>query len=202
MKKFLAVLFVTLFSVSNAYADKKNDEIIKNIEDYLNNIKTMEADFIQSATNNSFAEGKLYIKKPNKINMQYSEDAGISIIGDGKYIVYHDKELDQVTHINYKDIPATIILGNDIKIDGKKIIAKDIYQDAGITMVTFEYEASNNIPPITLVFNNKPFELKQWSTKDAKGIVVTLSLYNIKKDISLKDDLFKFKNKKLDPMAN
>lgn len=200
MKKILAILFVAMFCIPNANAQVKNEEIIKKIEDYLNNIKTMEAEFIQSATNNSFAEGVLYIKKPNKINMKYSKDAGISIIGDGQYIVYHDLELDQVTHINYKDIPATIILGNDIKIDGKKIIAKDIYQDAGTTMATFEHEASNNIPPITLVFNNKPFELKQWSTKDAKGIVVTLSLYNIKKDTKLDDSLFKFKNKKLNPM--
>ena len=201
MKKLFAIfLSVYLISFSVFAQSTKQVESIKKIEDYLNSIKSMQAEFIQSATNNSYAEGMLYIQKPNRMNMQYSEDVGISIIGDGKYIIYHDSELDQTTHIGYKDVPAALILSNNLKIDDKEISVADFYQDAGFTSVTFEYKKSDNIPPITLTFNNSPFELKQWSTKDPQGIIVTVSLYNIKKDVKLKDDLFKFKNKKLNPL--
>lgn len=202
-KILTAIILCFVFaSTSNANTKEKEAEAVKKIENYLNSMKSMQADFIQSATNNSFAEGVIYIQKPNRLNMQYSEDAGISIIGDGKYVIYHDIDLDQTTHISYKDIPATLILGNDIKIDGKKIKASNFYSDAGTTSVTFEYGKKENISPITLVFSNSPFELKQWSTKDPQGVTVTVSLYNVKKDIKLDKNLFKFKNKKLNPLNN
>lgn len=200
MKKiFLAFIFVYMFS-NFAHAD--NSESLKKVENYLNNIKTMEADFIQIASNGSSSEGKLYIQKPNKINMKYTDDTNISLIGDGKYVVYQDMDLDQVTHINYKDIPATLILANDIKIDGKNLKASNFYKDGGITSVTFEYAESDNVGPITLIFNNDPFELKQWKIIDPQGIEISLSLYNVKRDIKLDRNLFKFKNKKFDPLSD
>lgn len=52
--------------------------------------------------------------------MEYGAPTNVLIVGDGNYIVYNDTDLDQVTHIDYDDIPATLILANDIKIDGKK----------------------------------------------------------------------------------
>lgn len=52
--------------------------------------------------------------------MEYADPTSVLIVGDGNYIVYNDKDLDQVTHIDYDDIPASLILANDVKIDGKK----------------------------------------------------------------------------------
>ncbi len=202
MKKFFLSLFLVSFSALSSFAADGQEETLQKIEKYLNGVKTLEADFVQTATNGSSAEGKLYIKKPNKLNMQYSGDAQISIIGDGKYIIYQDKELDQVTHIDYDDIPATLILGDDIKIDGKKIVASDFYQDSGMTSVTFSYPENKNINPITLIFSNKPLELKQWKVVDPQGIQVTVSLYNVKQDGTLGNKLFRFKNKGFDPLAN
>ncbi|MDD4556068.1 MAG: outer membrane lipoprotein carrier protein LolA [Alphaproteobacteria bacterium] len=202
MKKMCLAFILMIFSAPMAYAEDAQTQTIKKIEQYLNQIKTLQADFVQSASNGAVAEGKIYIQKPNKLNMQYGGDAQIAIIGDGKYIIYQDKELDQVTHISYDDIPAALILGNDIKIDGKKIVASGFYQDTGITSVTFSYPENKSISPITLVFNNKPLELKQWKVVDPQGIEVTVSLYNIKDDVKLDSKLFRFKNKGFDPLAN
>ncbi|MFV0625993.1 MAG: LolA family protein [Alphaproteobacteria bacterium] len=202
MKKIFSVLFILSLSSFPAWAEPNQKEALQKIETYLNSVKTLEANFVQTASNGSSAEGKLYIKKPNKLNMQYTGDAKISIIGDGKYVIYNDKELGQVTHINYDDIPATLILGDDVKIDGKKLVASDFYQDTGITSVTFTYPDNKSIGPITLIFNNKPLELKQWKIVDPQGIEVSVSLYNIKQDGQLDNKLFKFKDKSFDPLAN
>ena len=200
MKKITLMLFVLALVPSVLYA--KNDDDLKNIEEYLNNIKTLEADFIQTASNGNNSNGKIYIQKPNKVNMQYDEATNISIIGDGKYVVYHDKDLDQVTHISYKDIPATLILGNDIKIDGKNIKATNFYKDVSTTSVVLEYVDNDNVGPITLIFNNNPFELKQWKIVDPQGVEIVLSLYNVNRDIKLDDKLFKFKDKRFNPLGD
>lgn len=173
---------------------------VKQIEDYLNNIKTLEADFVQISSNGGTAEGKLYIAKPNKIRMEYADPTSVLIVGDGDYIVYHDKELDQVTHIDYDDIPASLILANNIKIDGKKIKITDFYKDPGQTSVTLDYKEKGDIGPITLIFSTDPFELKQWKIVDPQSVEVAISLYDIQKDSALDDSLFKFKKKKANPL--
>lgn len=181
-------------------AQAQTADNLAQIESYLNSIKTMDARFVQTASNGNTAEGKLYIQKPNKIRMEYDAPTSVLIVGDGDYIVYNDKELDQVTHIDYDDIPASLILANNLKIDGKKVKVSNFYQDAGITTVTLEYKDRGDIGPITLTFNNRPFELKQWKIVDPQSVEVTVSLYDAVMDGGLDDSLFKFKNDKSNPL--
>ena len=188
---------VLLLSTHPVLAQKQ--ENLKQIENYLNNIKTMQASFVQTASNGNTAEGKLYIQKPNKIRMEYNPPVDVNIIGDGDYIVYHDKELDQVTNIDYDDIPASLILANDVKLDGKAFKVIDYYQDAGITKIKVQYQEKEDIGPISLTFNNNPFELKQWSIVDPQSVEVTVSLYNAQKDVKLDSSLFKFKKENKGP---
>ena len=56
MKKIAAAFFgLALFCSGNAAAQTADD--IKKIENYLNGIKTMEARFVQTASNGNTAEG-------------------------------------------------------------------------------------------------------------------------------------------------
>lgn len=194
MTKQIAFLLGFLLWGSTAHA--QSAENIRKIEDYLNNIKSMEATFVQMASNGATAEGRLFIRKPNKIRMEYADPTNVLIVGDGDFIVYNDLDLDQVTHINYDDIPASLILANDIKIDGKKIKIADFYQDAGSTSITLDYADKGDLGPITLVFSNNPMELKQWKIVDPQSVEVTVSLYDTKKDAALDDNIFKFKKAK------
>ena len=200
MKKLLS-LALGLMSLSwNASAAAPSAAETKQIEDYLNNIQTLSATFVQTASNGGSAEGKIYIAKPNKIRMEYNDPTSVLIVGDGNFIVYNDKELDQVTHIDYDDIPATLILANDLKIDGKNLKISDFYSDSGIMVATLEYPKKPDISPITLTFEKDPFELKQWKIIDPQSVEVTVSIYDTLKDQSLNGDLFKFKKDKKIPL--
>lgn len=200
MKKIFALCVALCCSFFPWSVEAQKAEDLQSIESYLNNIKTMEADFVQTSSNGGTAEGKLYIAKPNKIRMEYAEPTNVLIVGDGNFIIYNDKDLDQVTHIDYKDIPASLILANDVKIDGKNIKVKNFYQDAGTTSITLDYKEKGDIGPITLIFSNNPLELKQWKIVDPQNVEVTVSLYSTQKDPALDSDLFKFKNKKSSPL--
>ena len=200
MNKLFSLVAGAIFCLYSNVAQAQKTHDLQTIENYLNSIKNMEADFVQTSSNGGTAEGKLYIAKPNKIRMEYDDPTSVLIVGDGNYIVFHDKDLDQVTHIDYDDIPASLILANDIKIDGKNIKATNFYQDAGITSVTLDYKEKGDMGPITLTFANNPLELKQWKIVDPQNIEVKVSLYNIMQDVEMKDNLFKFKNKKTNPL--
>lgn len=193
MKKTICLLCGLLFSFETRAQSAEN---LQKIENYLNSMKSIEATFVQMASNGSTAEGRLFIKKPNKIRMEYAEPTNVLIVGNGKDIVYNDLDLDQVTHIDYDDIPASMILSDKIKIDGEKIKIIDFYQDTGSTSITLDYADKGDVGPITLVFSNNPMELKQWKIVDPQSVEVSVSLYDAKKDLDIDDEVFKFKNKK------
>ena len=117
------------------------------------------------------------------------------IVGNGDYIIYNDKELDQVTNIDYKDIPATMILTQKIKFDGQNLKVIDFYKDNGQTSLTVEMPKNKSVKPITLIFDNNPFRLKQWKVVDQQNIEVTISLFDIETDAKLDGNLFKFNKK-------
>ena len=127
--------------------------------------------------------------------MEYGAPTNVLIVGNGEYVVYNDKDLDQISNIDYDDIPATMILGNDIKIDGKDIKITSFYKDAGTTIVGLDYKNKGDLGTITLTFNNSPFELRQWKIVDPQSVEIAVSLYGAKIDKPLDPALFKFKRK-------
>ncbi len=190
MKKIALALFAWLAFASAANA--KNAEEVKKVQDYLNSIQTLSANFVQIASNGEKNEGRIYIEKPNKIRMEYNAPSNILIIGNGDYIVYYDKELDQITNIDYEDIPAAMVLANKVKLDGKELKVLDFEQDPGMTRIRLQYQNAGDLGPFTLVFGNRPFSLKQWKVVTPQGLEVALSLYDMVIDGKLDDSLFEF----------
>lgn len=191
MKKIFLMFALGLALSHNANAATATKEDINKVEDYLNSIKTLSADFIQIASNGEQVEGHLYVEKPNKIRMEYNSPSNILIVGNGDYIVYYDKELEQITNIDYEDIPAAMVLANTVKI-GKDLKVTDFSKDPGMTKMSLKYNNSGDLGPFTLVFSNAPFELKQWKVITPQSLEVSLSLYDTVIDGKISDDLFKF----------
>lgn len=195
MKKLLLAVAAVMFSVAGqANAQTKSD--LQKIENYLNSVKTLQARFVQNASNGNVAEGDIFIEKPNKIHMEYAAPTNVLIVGNGDYIIYHDKDLDQISNIDYSDIPASLILGNNIKIDNKNIKVTSFYKDAGTTIIGLDYKGKGDLGTITLTFNNSPFELRQWKIIDPQSVEISVSLYGTKVDEPIDQSLFKFKKNK------
>ena len=191
MKYVLNLAVLMMLLGHNAGAATQSEDV-KKVESYLNSVKTLSADFVQIASNGEKVEGHLYVEKPNKIRMEYKEPSNILIVGNGDYIVYYDKELEQITNIDYEDIPAALILANTVKIDGKELKVTDFAKDPGMTKIGLKYAKSGDLGPFTLVFANSPFALKQWKVITPQSLEVSLSLYNTVTDGQLNGELFKF----------
>jgi len=196
-KKSILFLGVLLggFLFSDDIKANTNDADVKKVENYLNSLKTLKANFVQIASNGEKVEGKIYIEKPNKIRMEYNEPSNILIVGNGDYIVYYDKELEQVTNIDYEDVPAALILASEVSIDGKELNVTDFYKDPGVTRVSLQYKKAEDLGPFTLLFTNSPFALRQWKVVTPQAMEVSLSLYDTVIDNKFEDGLFEFSKK-------
>jgi outer membrane lipoprotein-sorting protein len=203
-------LFFSLFLITfscfsqDAVAQNKisDKQILQKAENYFNNLKNLKAIFVQMSSyddannynENSIVGGKIYINRPNKMRLEYDKNVPILIIADGHFLIYYDKNLQQVTHIGLDNTPAGIMLKENLSFSDDRINITKIYQDKGVYEISLVLKGDPMAGELTLVFSDIPFALKQWRIKDAHNVTTTVSLMNIEKGIKLNPKLFKFKD--------
>lgn len=190
--------FFTLVPVSAAGPQTAEDEPVhfrrqaRQIEDYLNNIRTTRARFRQVSSTGEVADGYLYIQRPGRIRVEYDPPCPILIILDGLFIIYYDRQLEQVSHLPLSSTPASVLARDKIDLwDGDVMIAGlEQYKDT--LRLTLVLRSDPRAGSITLVFNSNPVHLMMWSITDAQGVVTDVSLTQADFNLQLEEDLFQF----------
>ena len=72
---------------------------LKRIKEYLERIKTLKGNFLQIDTKGIAKSGKVFIERPGRLRFEYDPPEPILLIADGLYLIYIDKDLEQVTHV-------------------------------------------------------------------------------------------------------
>ena len=121
------IILLTLLLGHNIHASEQDLEI-KKIENYLNKIITMSADFTQVDPDGNISTGIFYLKRPGKLRWQYNEPNIITIIANGTLITHYDEELDQVSHVSAGDSLLTFL--TRLKIQFTKDIAVKKFKKA------------------------------------------------------------------------
>ena len=171
--------------------DPKKFSAIERINTYLNEIKTLRADFLQVATNGEIASGKLYMSRPGKIRFEYKPPSPILIISDGTFLIYIDKHLEGMTHFFLSNSPIGFLVKKSVRItDDTEIIS--FSQKANIIRIKLAKLNQIDKGTITLNFTNQPFSLRKWVIADAQGVETTVILNNMEKNIALNPELFEF----------
>ena len=57
--------------------------LVKRVEDYLNGLTTLQARFLQSSSNGSYAEGDIYVERPSRMRFEYDPPVPLLIIAAG-----------------------------------------------------------------------------------------------------------------------
>src|SRR5262245_54921575 len=92
----------------------------REVEDYLNSIRTFKADFKQYGADSVIRTGTFYLSKPGNVKWEYLETKKVVIVGNGNLIVYCDYELEEVSYVSSKSVLAHFLSKNTIDL------AKDI----------------------------------------------------------------------------
>jgi len=167
---------------------------LANIQDYLNRIKTLRSRFLQASSNGSYAEGTLYLSRPGNMRIEYDPPVKMLIVADGTWLIYHDLELDQVTHVPLQITPASIIVDEKLSLFSESLDILKIERAPGVISVTLARKDDEE-GTITLVFGAKPLVLKKWLVVDAQGIKTSVSLLSSRFGVPVDPKLFVVKAK-------
>jgi len=165
-------------------------DLLAKIQDYLNGITTVQARFLQSSSNGSYAEGDIYIERPDRMRFEYDPPVPLLIIATGSTMALYDKELKQVSQVPIWETPLWFLFKDKIEL-AKDLVLTDLSYGTGAVNITIQEEqAEGNLSSVKLTFSEAPIELKRWEVVDAQGVVVQTGLINPSYGVSLNRDLF------------
>ncbi|MBO6758187.1 MAG: outer membrane lipoprotein carrier protein LolA [Roseibium sp.] len=197
MMKCAAVALIAL-AVSGpavALSDEEN-KTLKEVNSYFNSVKTMHGDFVQFGPDGSQTEGKFYLARPGKVRFYYSPPARLDIIADGKSVSVKDRKMATQDIWPLNQTPLRFLLADNIDLQQDAEVTNVLVEEDLIT-VTLTDQTTFNSGMLTLIFDAKSYDLKQWTVTDAQGFDTSVAVYNVVANGPTNPDLFK-----IDYLAN
>jgi outer membrane lipoprotein-sorting protein len=162
---------------------------IERIEQYINAISTLRANFQQYSNESGLASGRIYLRRPGRLRVEYDPPVQALIVADGLVVSYYDGELDQVTQAPIGSSPLWFLLRDEVSFsDGVSV--SEIGRAPGVLRISAFEEDDPEAGQVTLVFADQPLELKQWSIVDAQGVEVRVGLQGVNLGGALANELF------------
>ena len=169
-------------------SDKDLSDIAR-VETYLNGLTTVQSRFIQSSSEGNIARGEVFISRPGKLRFEYDPPTPVLLVADGLFLVYVDKELEQISQIPISSTPLGILIDKQIKF-GDKAEVIDVKRDPGILRVTSRMIEEPEAGTVTMVFSEAPLALRQWTIVDAQGTSIRVALLDPRRGMPLDGELF------------
>lgn len=173
-------------------ADGPMAEEVARIEDYLNGLDTVQADFVQINPDGQTVTGEFYYDPPDRLRLDYDPPSRILIVANGGNVVYHDRALRQVNYLYTSQTPLAFLLEDEVRLSGDVTITA-LDRDDGELTVTVVRTDEPAEGAVTLAFAEQPLELRRWAVVDPQGSVTHVILENMKTDVELDSRLFRLR---------
>ena len=161
-----------------AALDPRDEADIARIQAYLNRIQSLRSHFVQIAPDGALAEGLFLLKRPGRLRFEYAPPSPILVVGDGRWLILYDAELDQVSRMAIDSTPLRVLLAQDVRFDGR-VVVDHVDRAPGILRLVVLDREKPEEGAITLVFSDSPLTLRQWLVTDSQGLVTTIYLSEI-----------------------
>ncbi len=170
--------------------DKQDTADLMRMQQHLNAAKTIQARFLQVSSNGDYAEGSIALERPGKLNLTYDAPNPLKVIADGTYISYIDRELEQATTLPIGWTRAELLLRGSFSFFGDDLLVTGFERSPGVFRVSLVKADEPLEGNITLIFSDRPLEIRKWVVTDDQGITTTVSLLGPSFNVTLDKKLF------------
>lgn len=158
------------------------------IADHFSSLRTLTGEFVQFGPKGEQTGGTFYLERPGKIRFNYT-DSPIRVISDGNQVVINNRKLDTWDMYALGTTPLKMLLADRIDLGGGRLLS--VKQDPDMTTLVVGDKTAFGNSKITMMFDPKSKDLKQWTITDAQGLDTTIMVFNIRSGVRFTDDMFK-----------
>ncbi len=171
------------------------DPDIQKAEDYIRDLTTARARFVQTTHDGTQLVGTFYLSRPGKLRFEYDPPIEDFVVADGFFIYFYDAAAGEQSNAPIGQTLADFILRADLELSGD--ITVDKTETAGdLKLIHLTQTADPEAGKIILGFQQEPWELKKWRVIDAQGLITEVELFYLKTGITHNDSLFIYKDPK------
>lgn len=158
------------------------------IADHFASVKTMAGEFVQFGPRGEQTGGKFFIDRPGKIRFNYEDPSPMRVIADGRSVVIGNRKLKTWDLYPLSKTPLNLLLGNKIDLSAKMV--RSVKEEADLTTIVLGDRNMFGDSTITMMFDPKTYDLRQWTITDAQGKDTSVMIFNVKTGIPLDDKVF------------
>ncbi len=160
------------------YENKTDEEIFDLVVEHLKSLKTMKANFIQTAPSGNITTGELLLSRPGRLRFDYDEPAATLIVATQGLVYVHDKDLETTDSYPVNKTPLKFLLNRRVKTEDA--VLTDVLRGQEEVTLFLESKDEETVGQIALVFSAPEIELRRWAVIDQSGGMTVVDLDNIK----------------------
>jgi len=160
IKILIKVLIIISCSSHPSLAEKIS---LNKISDYINGLTTLQADFEQINSDGSIDTGKLYIRRPGRMRLEYTApNNALVIAGAGSVAIFDDKSKNGPTLFPLKKTPLNLLLKKNVDLYKNEMITEHTANNENTFIVAKDPKRKSQ-GSIKMVFSNSPVSLQGWT---------------------------------------
>jgi outer membrane lipoprotein-sorting protein len=164
---------------------------LQRIERYLNEIRTLTSPFLQVGPDGGQSRGTLALSRPGRIRIEYEPPNSLLVVSAGGAIAVYDRDLKQVNYVTMDQTPLGVLVREQIRLSGDVTVTR-FERGSNVLRITLAKSNDAQAGRVTLTFDDRPLQLRQWVITDPQGTDTRVSLLDPKLGVTLDAKLFTF----------
>ncbi len=164
---------------------------IARVETYLNELRSLRADFTQTLPDGRITRGKLVLKRPGRMRLEYAPPHRDLLVADGLFIHAWDSRAKTSSSVPLGQSLADIILRDPFTFSGD-ITVTAVHYYPSMLEIDVTQAGNPDAGMMTLEFEDNPLVLRNWRVTDAQGLTTRVALSNAQANVEVPSSTFLF----------
>lgn len=191
-RSFVCLLGFVLAAGASAFtpgeASAQATGAAQKIADHFASVKTMTGEFVQFGPRGEQTGGKFFIDRPGKIRFNYEEPSPMRVISDGNSVVIGNRKLKTWDVYPLSKTPLNLLLGEQIDLSTRMV--RDVREEPDLTTIVLGDRNIFGDSTITMMFDPKTYDLRQWTITDAQGKDTSVMIFNVRTGVQFEPKMF------------
>ena len=161
----------------NSPFNARQQQILANINAYFNSFRLMEGQFIQFGPNGEQSEGVFFLNRPGKIRFHFKAPSRLDVIADGSSVAIKDGRTGTQDLYPLSKTPLRYLLADRIDLTSADIV-NSVKEEPDLVSVVIVQKSALVDGKLTMIFDRKTFELRQWIVTDAQGLNTSVAIFD------------------------
>ncbi len=158
------------------------------IADHFSSVKTMMGEFVQFGPRGEQTGGKFFIERPGKLRFNFEDPSPVRVIADGNNVAIGNMKLKTWDLYPLSKTPLSLLLSSKIDLSNQTV--RNVKQETDLTTIVLGNKSVFGDSTITMMFDSKTFDLRQWTITDAQNKDTSVMVYNVREGVSLDEKVF------------